>query len=295
MESRVNYIIVGVFVVLFSTALIAFAFWLGKYGDDSDFVYYKAYMTESVSGLSREASVKYRGVDVGIVTEVKIDPNNSEQVQLTLKVRKDTPIRKDMYVILKFYGLTGLAFIEISGGSKSAALFTHDDGEMPTISTAPSLYQRLDESLSGLAGKLTHTLDSMDELLNKKNIENFSDSLSNIKDFSIQIKSFQKDVRAVLKKGVGMEESIIAASNQVAEASVGIKEMVSALEESVKRGDFDIKQIGARSFEKFDGLMENLNSLSSEIEQAVISIKDSPSDLLFKQTEKKLGPGERSQ
>ncbi len=295
MESRVNYIIVGIFMVLFTTALLAFAFWLGKYGDDSDYVYYKAYMTESVSGLSREASVKYRGVDVGIVTEVKIDPENSEQVQLLLKVRKDAPIKKDMYVTLKFYGLTGLAFIELSGGTKNAALFTHEEGKIPVINTAPSLYQRLDESLSGLAGKLTHTLDSMDALLKQQNIDNFTDSLANIKAFSIQINSFQDEFRAVLKKGVNMEEKIIVASEQFAQASKGIKDVAKILEESFKRGDYDVKQISSKSLEKFDDLMGSLKVLSGEIEEAVISIKNSPSDLLFKQTEKKLGPGEHSQ
>jgi len=295
MESRVNYIIVGIFVVVFTTCLLVFAFWLGKYGDDSDYVYYKAYMTESVSGLSREASVKYRGVDVGIVTEVKIDPENSEQVQLLLKVRKDAPIRKDMYVILKFYGLTGLAFIEISGGTKHAALFTHEEGKIPVINTAPSLYQRLDESLSGLAGKLTHTLDSMDALLKQQNIDNFTDSLSNIKDFSIQINSFQDEVRGLLKKGVKMEEKIITASEQFSQASTAIKDVARTLEESFNKGDFNIKQISSSSLEKFDDLMGRLIVLSGEIEQAVISIKNSPSDLLFKQTQKKMGPGERSQ
>ena len=93
MESRVNYIIVGIFVVLFSMGMLGFAFWLGKYGDEGDYAYYRVYMTESVSGLSREATVKFRGVDVGIVEKIAIDLDNSEQIILLLKVKKDTPIK----------------------------------------------------------------------------------------------------------------------------------------------------------------------------------------------------------
>ena len=74
MESKINYIIVGAFVVLFSIGIAAFVFWLEKYGAEEDYKYYKTFMSESVSGLSREASVKYRGVDVGIVETIQINP-----------------------------------------------------------------------------------------------------------------------------------------------------------------------------------------------------------------------------
>ena len=223
MESRVNYIIVGIFVLLFTAGMLVFIFWLGKYGGADEYVYYKAYMTESVSGLSREASVKYRGVEVGIVDKVEIDPDNSEQVALLLKVKKDTPIKEDMTVTMKFYGLTGLAFIEIAGGSKHSPLLVKKGDELPVIQTGPSVFARLDESLSTLAGKLTHTLDSMDELLSKKNLDNVSIALANVKDISLQVKNFQGEIQGLMKKSINMEDKIIQASEKVAAASDGVK------------------------------------------------------------------------
>ena len=57
MESRVNYTYIGIFVVIFSIGLIAFAFWLGKYGqDENDYRRFHVYLTESVSGLSPDAA-----------------------------------------------------------------------------------------------------------------------------------------------------------------------------------------------------------------------------------------------
>ena len=295
MESRVNFIIVGIFVVLFSIGLIAFAFWLGKYGDDSDYVYYKAYMTESVSGLSKDATVKFRGVDVGIVDKIAIDRENSERIILQMKVERLTPITKDMHVEMKYYGLTGLAFIEISGGSKDAPLHTHDTTEIPVIQTSPSVYARLDESLSSLAGKLSHTLDSIDLLLSKQNIDNFQQSLENIKDISVNLKDYQDEIQKLLVTGVDMEKDIIAASNKVALASDSVEAAARAFEKSFSRGDYDLRSITSKSLEKFDDLLGSLKVLTGEIEEAVISIKNSPGDLLFKQTEQKLGPGEQLQ
>jgi phospholipid/cholesterol/gamma-HCH transport system substrate-binding protein len=295
MESRVNYIIVGIFVLLFTIGMLMFVFWLGKYGGSDEYVYYKAYMTESVSGLSREASVKYRGVEVGIVEKVEIDPQNSEQVALLLKVKKDTPIKEDMSVTMKFYGLTGLAFIEIGGGSKSSPLLMQKGNEIPVIQAAPSVFARLDESLSTLAEKLTHTLDSMDELFSKNNIENVSVALSNVKEFTTAINNFKGDIQGLMEKSVHMEDKIIRASEKVASASDGVKNVARALEQGIMRGDYDFKSITSKSLEKFDDLLGSLKVLTGEIEEAVISIKNSPGDLLFKQTEQRLGPGEKTQ
>ena len=114
MESRYNYTFTGLFVVVFAMGLIAFAFWLGKYGqDEHDYRRFHVYITESVSGLAPEAAVKYNGVDVGKVESIRINPRNNEEVELILKIKKD-PIKTDSYAVLKFYGITGLAFIEIT-------------------------------------------------------------------------------------------------------------------------------------------------------------------------------------
>lgn len=292
MESRVNYILVGFFVLLFTAGLLYFAFWLGNYGDDNKYVYYKAYMKESVSGLNREAAVKFRGVDVGIVQDIRIDPENSEQVELLLKIEEETPIRTDMTATLKSYGLTGLAFVEISGGSKDAPLYEHDKGRIPVINTAPSLITRLDETLTTLTDKLSSNLDSMALLLNQENIDNVSVAVANIREFSDQVISFQRKLNSLIAKSEDMEDKIMNASDRVSTASDGVKEVADTLEASFKRGDYNIRQITAKSIEKFDDLMSTVKVLANEIESAVVSIKTSPGDLFFKRSEEKLGPGE---
>jgi phospholipid/cholesterol/gamma-HCH transport system substrate-binding protein len=295
MESRINYILVGVFVLIFTAGLLYFVFWLGKYGDDSDYVYYKTYMKESVSGLNKEAAVKLLGVDVGIVQDVRIDPENSEQVELLLKIEEQTPIRTDMTATLKSYGLTGLTFIEISGGTNAAPLFNHDKGYIPVIEAGPSLISRVDDTVTELTDKLSKNLDSMSLLLNQENIENVSVAVANIRKFSDQVISFQERLNSLISKSEDMEESIINASERVSDASDGVKEIADTLDASFKRGDYNVRQIASKSLEKFDDLMSTVKVLANEIESAVVSIKTSPGDLLFKQSEEKLGPGEQRQ
>jgi len=292
MESKTNYIIVGIFVVLFSIGLAVFAFWLEKYGLKEDFTYYKAFMKESVSGLSRDSSVKYRGVDVGIVETIRINPKNSEQVELLLSVEKDTPIKEDMSVVLKFYGLTGLAFIEIEGGSKESPLLKSQNGDIPVIKSAPSIYTRLNESLPDIAQKLSTALGKIDRLLNDKNLSNISESIDNIKEISLYVKNFKSKVGLAVENSAVMQKKVIVSFGKVADAADEVKLMAHNINKSLKRGDYNIKTLSTPTFEQTNELLSELQSLANELEEVVLSIQKSPSDLLFKQTTPKLGPGE---
>ena len=95
MESKVNYTIVGFFVVALTTAVLIFAYWLTKsYGEQAYDTYY-VHLSESVAGLNTDATVKYRGVDVGTVVSISLNPKNPEQVELVLNINQDTPIKTD--------------------------------------------------------------------------------------------------------------------------------------------------------------------------------------------------------
>ncbi|MEE4259683.1 MAG: MlaD family protein [Bacteroidales bacterium] len=292
MESRINYIIVGVFVVLFSIGLAGFAFWLEKYGTQEDFKYYMTYMKESVSGLSLDASVKYRGVDVGTVKNIRINPENSEEVELLLRVKKETPIKEDMAVILKFYGLTGLAFIEIEGGSKTSALLKSQNDEIPIIKSVPSIYTRLNESLPVIAQRLSLALGKIDALLSDENLANIRESIDNIKEISLYIKNYKDDLDTLIKQGVVMEGKVISSFDKVADAADKVKHVASDIEKSLQRGDYNIKEMSSPTFQQTNELLDELKALSAELEEMVLSLQRNPRDIFLKQTTPKLGPGE---
>ncbi|PCJ88286.1 MAG: hypothetical protein COA54_03200 [Thiotrichaceae bacterium] len=292
MESRVNYIIVGIFVVLFSIGLAGFVFWLEKYGTQEDFKYYMTYMKESVSGLSLDASVKYRGVDVGIVKNIRINPENSEEVELLLRVKKETPIKEDMFIILKFYGLTGLAFIEIEGGSKTSPLLKSQDGEISIIKSAPSIYTRLNESLPDIAQKLSLALGKINVLLNEENLTNIRESIDNIKEISLYVKNYKDDIDTLLVRGIVMEAKVISSFDKVADAADEVKFVASDIEKSLQRGDYNIKEMSSPTFEQTNELLDELKALAAELEEVVLSLQRNPRDLFLKQTTPKLGPGE---
>ena len=151
MEPKVNYFLVGSFVVILGAAMVIGLFWLGKtdYRGVND--RYEAFMRESVAGLSVDSTVKYRGVDVGRVKDIALNQNNPEEVRLTLDIARGTPIKTDTIAVLETQGLTGLATINLTGGSREAPPLQAAPGhEYPVIKTGPSLFFRLDEAVSRL-------------------------------------------------------------------------------------------------------------------------------------------------
>ncbi|MCK9373474.1 MAG: MlaD family protein [Sulfuricurvum sp.] len=323
MESKVNYTAVGLFVILFTTALVAFGFWLGKYnGDTKDYRYYKLFITESVAGLSPEAAVKFRGVDVGKVETILINPNNSEEIELTLKIKKETPIKTDSYAILKFYGITGLAYIEIAGGTKESPLLVSDEHTVATIPSSPSLIKRLDESLSNVASKLSTTLDKADRLFNDRNVENVALTLEHLRSLSVQLDGYQNEVRTLIQQTIALENNATGSLNSIQDAADETKKsaanfnnvvtvkmgntldslekssrethaLIQKIEQTVDRGDYDLRSVAAPTATEFNELIAQTKLLSNELEQSLNHLKNSPSDLLFKTSKPTPGPGEK--
>ncbi len=291
MESKVNYTLVGIFVLLLLAGLITFVYWLGKYGYKQEHDYYFVYMTESVSGLSAEASVKYRGVDVGIVERMRLNPDNSEEVELLLKLRHGTQIKVDTKATLKSFGMTGLAFVELTGGHKDAPLLK-GNGKIPVILSAPSTFARLDDSLTILAQKLARGLDKIDRLLSDQNLENVAEILSEMKalttDIRLQLQGFQH----LVDSSMVMEKGISQAFVKVESAALGVEKMARNLEHGYADPDREMLNLIRQNLESFHRLLSELDILVGDLQRTTRQIEISPGDLLFKQSQPQPGPGE---
>jgi phospholipid/cholesterol/gamma-HCH transport system substrate-binding protein len=149
MEPKVNYLLAGSFVVVLGLIALGLVVWLGKADYRGVYNRYETYMRQSVSGLSVNSTVKYRGVDVGRVKDISLNPKNTEEVRLTLDILQGTPIKTDTVATLQTQGLTGLATLNLEGGSREAPSLVIEPGqEYPIIQSRPSLFFRLDMALS---------------------------------------------------------------------------------------------------------------------------------------------------
>ena len=158
METDKHYLVEGLFIIGFSIAAAFFFIWLAGTGHRDDMPY-RIHFAESVSGLSLGDPVKYHGVDVGTVKAMGLDPADPRRVQVDGSLRKEAPVKTDTKATLKLKGITGVVFIELSGGKPEAKslLAATPAGEIPEIPSEKS-------SLNAFLDKLPKVIDKFSSI-----------------------------------------------------------------------------------------------------------------------------------
>ncbi|MBL8260252.1 MAG: MCE family protein [Candidatus Competibacteraceae bacterium] len=182
MLSKVNYALVGLFVLLLGAALLGVVFWLTVGGEAKTYDQYRVYFQESVAGLNPKATVNYRGVQVGQVESIQLDANHPNQVDVVLAIERGTPIRVDTIATLSTRGLTGVASVELSSGrEQSPMLEKKPDQDLPVIQAGPSLVARLDDAFNNIITNVNNLSGRLERLLGDDNQVALTDILRNVR------------------------------------------------------------------------------------------------------------------
>jgi phospholipid/cholesterol/gamma-HCH transport system substrate-binding protein len=304
----VNVTVVGAFVLLLVATLIAGALWLasgGAFQIQHDL--YLAIEDESVAGLNVNAPVKFNGVDVGKVRYIRLDPGNPERVRLIFAIERGTPIKVDTVAVLKTQGLTGIAYVELSGGNQaSPALVASAPGEFPVIRTKPSLSARLENVLTNVLAKLDRTSSHIDALLSDDNQRAFSSALADIAIVARTIAARQKSIDAGIASAALTFDNSARASAQVGPVIAQIGQGAAAVEklgneaalasraagQTVARVGADVERLTAQAGPELQRLLDELNVLAVSLRRLTEQTERNPASLLFGRGKTADGPGE---
>lgn len=320
MEPKVNYIVVGSFVAILGAAILVGILWLGKTDYRGTYDRYEAYMKESVAGLSVDSTVKYRGVDVGRVRAIALSQDNPEDVLLTLDILRGTPIKTDTIAVLETQGLTGLATINLTGGSREAAFLQAQAGQAyPVIKTGPSLFSRFDEAASrilsdeglaklladlDLAAKgLAHTLDEDNRMALKRTITDLSDVAQTIAAHKAQIehslngaaKSADNLVKLTAMLNAQVPPLLDGINKSVASLSAATEELTrtsKTVSSVVHDGKPELQQFTKRTLPEAGQLVTELRQLTASLTRVARELEREPSSLVFGRKAPTRGPGE---
>jgi len=182
METRASYLLVGGFTLVLMACLFAFIVWLAKSSfEEANSSRYHIYFTGSVAGLQEGSPVRYRGIALGTVRDIRIDPKNIARVQVTIEVAANTPIKEDAVAYLALEGISGGAYVEISGGTQEGALLKPEDGDLPIIQSRPSSLAALVETTPELLTRLVGLSTQVTGFLTPQNQEEVSRILVNVR------------------------------------------------------------------------------------------------------------------
>lgn len=269
METRANYVIVGSFVLACLVGLVAAVVWLADVDVDREVTRYDILFKGSVTGLQTGNTVRYSGVPVGIVTNIRINSDNVEQVRVTIEVPSDTPIKEDTVASLEYQGLTGVGYVELSGGTNAAPLLRKKTGEEnPVIASKPSQLQAVFEQAPELIGRFIALVDRANLLLRPENQQNFTDALANVNDFTGALKDSSGDLKLTMAEAS-------ATMTELRQASAEARQMVRAYSDLAAQLEPEIAptaRSARASMEEFKLVVSDLRGAAATFSEAAESV-----------------------
>jgi phospholipid/cholesterol/gamma-HCH transport system substrate-binding protein len=195
MEIRAHYVAVGAFVLLMVVLGFASVLWLARGTLTTQFTKYDIYFAGPVSGLREGSVVEYNGVPVGKVLEVRIDPANVERIRVNIEIDSKVVIKADAKGNVETNLLSGVAYIQIAGGTQDAPVLTAGEGERyPVIASRRSRLANVYARVPQLLEKLNEVADNVNDLLGDKNRQAISETLENVRAFSGNLSARDKDI-----------------------------------------------------------------------------------------------------
>lgn len=174
METRANHVLIGAFTLGVVLSAVLFALWAAKYTSERSYDEYDVVFQEAVTGLSVGSQVLYSGISVGAVRTLSLDRDDPRRVIARVRLGADTPVRTDTRAKLTMTGLTGVAVIQLSGGSPGAPMLEPGpNGEVPRIATEPS-------ALQNIAASASEIVDRVNRVLSDANVERVSRTLEQL-------------------------------------------------------------------------------------------------------------------
>jgi phospholipid/cholesterol/gamma-HCH transport system substrate-binding protein len=328
MNPKISFTLVGLFVLLLSAGLVITVVWISASATARNYDTYVTYMYESVSGLNQGAPVTYRGVEVGYVREIALDQNRPDRVRLMLAIEEGTPIKEDTTAVLVMQGITGLAKMELTGGSiESPRLVARPGARYPEIESGASLLVRIDQAITTLTGSLDATIEQLNivasrvaDLLDERNRTNIAATLEHIEvlsgalaDQSESLGSSLANVDRVLRNSAQASERFPAILDQAErglhafgdtadnvnravlafeDTAQTITSAVGGIEELIAELRVDLRAFTQNTPAQVDALAAELFRLSHNLQVLTHDLVRDPNMLFFGRPSPRAGPGE---
>lgn len=268
METRAHHILIGSFAILAFLLGLGFVLWLSKTSADREFGYYDVIFTEAVTGLSKGGLVQYNGIKVGEVSQLKLDPADPRKVIARVRIDGGTPIKVDTEAKLGLLGVTGTAFIQLSGGSPAAKLLSPtDDKPVPLIVATESALSKLLSSGDDIVTSVNQSLLRVGQLLSEENIGHVSATLENIDKLAGSVADQRDDLAKALAQ-------LADASGELKSTLTTLHQMASTTNELINT---DVRKVMASTDKAINAIERVAGSTGELLDQnqaAIASFSD---------------------
>jgi len=306
LENKARYTLVGLFIIVFLLSLITFILWQTKYNfQDTKSYQYRLYTQNSVDGLNKNSFVKYKGLNIGIIKDIRINPKNLQQIEIILKIDNPTMIKENSFATIQSQGITGNKNIEIAGGTIDAKNLLPEKNSFKILHLKQSFLDHLTKNAQDITQNVNVTLNQINKLLKDSNIQHIDGLLTSLENNSNNFNTTIKKLDTILEKNTpntlsnidkltkewtGLSKEIKNLLNndviKLMDKTNSTLDNTSHLEDSF----VGIKNTLDNTLEKVDITLDNLND---KIDTTLDNLNENGGNLLFKTRDIKYGPQER--
>lgn len=307
MQSKVNYTVVGIFILVLTFFLFAGILWMSSVGRGIKYKTYLVYVHDDVTGLNVESPVRFNGVKVGYVKEIHLDPNNSRLVKLVLNIEPDVRISTSTFAILNAQGITGVIYVNLKSETESAPLLIAKKGEpFPIIPSRPSLLMQLSEVLPEITSDIRHLSSSIAKVLDEQNRASIKESLKNFADitktlsensetFSQSMHLLQHTLGHVSEASKDFPEimkEMHKTLHSIDHLSTDITSTSTAIRSTMQSGQHAINDFSDQVIPGAESALSNLSAATLSIHELTSELQRNPSMLIRGKQPTPPGPGE---
>ncbi len=263
METRAGYVAVGGFVLILVAGAVAAILWLARLQTE-EFSHYDIMFGGDVTGLQVGGPVRFRGIPVGEVIDFKIDPDNIEQVRVTIQVKEGTPVRANSVASLEVQGITGVLYVLISGGTQDAAILEGTRKQPhPIIASKAGRFEGLFAGAPDLIANINILVSRVSALMSPENAGAISGVLANLHSLTAMLSQDTGGIQSLLQEGAGAAKELRAMAEQFTGLAVELRERLGSAggetEETLKQ-----LRSTAETFSRLAGEVEGLVADSRE-------------------------------
>lgn len=258
MENKSHALTAGLFTLALLAAAIWIALWFSR--DDTNYVPYQLATQQSIPGLNPQAAVRYRGLDVGRVQNIKFDPQVPGQILIDINVRPDTPVTRSTFATLGYQGVTGIAYIELNDDGSQPQPMPSSENDIARIEMRAGLLTALqDRGLVILeqAEKLTYQLNEFAKVENQQAI---IDAFNNVSVAAQTLQTLPRQLQPSLDR---LPRVMSEAERSLASLTALTKDLDRVIN-NMENPDGAI--------ETFSEAAERVRSVAEEIEREVIPL-----------------------
>lgn len=304
MERDAKYAAVAAFALLVLAAAFAFVWWYSGRGDRRVYELYEVYFDGSVSGLAQGSPVRYLGVDVGRVENLRVDTKNPGRVKILAEIDSTAPISGATRARLGLLGLTGLLYIDLQlepDADSTQPLAMGD--RYPVILSRKGDIEAFLERLPDLVGDVGAVVERIERVLSDENIAAVHGALAGLEETSrglpavaseaqallAELRAASRDTGALLEQANGLLDSsgpqLAASLDSLRTATERVASLAASVERVVAANESSIAGFAGGGLVEFQQLLVDLRQASAEVQGLASSLRENPSSLLREREE----------